>query len=112
MKQSIGNRLSEEKITQIIAKEIGITKPLTRAVILTFLDLIKETLAQGNNISFQGFGIFDLRNRQAVNKHRIKRGDKKKSSVIRIEARYIPRFKPAIGFKQRVKANINPLTKK
>src|SRR5579859_3960923 len=47
-----------------VAAETGVTKKTSRQVIETALNIIAQSLAQGEKVVLTGFGTFEMRNRQ------------------------------------------------
>ena len=81
-----------------IANKTGIDKLDVQLTLDTFLKVIKESMIDGQNIYLRGFGSF-------VNKKRnrkIARNIKKNTAII-IDAHYIPSFKPAKDFVNKIK---------
>lgn len=67
-------------------------------VLETFFDVIKDSMEEGENIYMRGFGSF-------INKKRarkIARHIKAKQSIV-VEPHYIPSFKPAKVFTEKIK---------
>ncbi len=81
-----------------IAKETGIIQQDVSAVIQKTLDYIVESLAQGENVEFRNFGVFEVR----VRKSRIGRNPNKPSHVVTIPTRKVVKFKMGRIMKKRV----------
>jgi integration host factor subunit alpha len=57
--------LTKEKIIDSIYNQVGMSKNQSRRVMESILELIKHTLAQGENILVSGFGKFVVKNKSA-----------------------------------------------
>ncbi|MGN1030080.1 MAG: HU family DNA-binding protein [Butyricicoccaceae bacterium] len=80
-----------------VADRIGMTKKDTDQVLDCILTVIGDTLAQGENVQFQGFGTFELRQRAArTGRHPVT------GEPIRIPAACIPSFKPGKTLKEKI----------
>jgi DNA-binding protein HU-beta len=88
------------EIASLIEKEGGkkIEKEDVSIVVEAFFNVVKENMANGENIYVRGFGSF-------INKKRAKKKgrDISKNTIIEIEEHYIPSFKPAKIFLEQVK---------
>jgi DNA-binding protein HU-beta len=81
-----------------IAEKTGIEKGDVATSIEAFFKVVKDSMAEGNNIYVRGFGSF-------VNKKRarkVARNISKNTSLI-IEEHYIPSFKPAKVFVEQIR---------
>lgn len=101
--QSIIKYINKKKVTKAeviseIADKTGIDKADVQATIEAFFKVVKDSMAEGNNIYVRGFGSF-------VNKKRAKkvaRNISKNTSII-IDEHFIPSFKPSKTFIQKIK---------
>lgn len=57
--------LTKEKITENVYNQVGLSKNQSQRVVESLLELIKQTLAQGENILVSGFGKFVVRDKAA-----------------------------------------------
>jgi DNA-binding protein HU-beta len=88
-----------EVITQI-ADKTGIDKSDVTVAVEAFFSVVKDSMAQGENIYVRGFGSF-------VNKKRarkIARNISKNTALI-IDEHYVPTFKPSKVFVEKVKSS-------
>lgn len=88
-----------EVITQI-AEKTGIDKSDVTVAVEAFFSVVKESMADGENIYVRGFGSF-------VNKKRarkIARNISKNTALI-IDEHYVPTFKPSKVFVDKVKSS-------
>lgn len=57
--------LTKEKITDSVYNQVGLSKNQSRRVVESLLELIKQTLAQGENLLVSGFGKFVVKDKAA-----------------------------------------------
>jgi integration host factor subunit alpha len=57
--------LTKEKIIDSIYNQVGMSKNQSRRVTESILELMKHTLAEGENILVSGFGKFVVKNKSA-----------------------------------------------
>jgi len=86
-----------EVITEI-AEKTGIEKAEVTTIIETFFSVVKNSMAEGNNIYVRGFGSF-INKKKA---RKIARNISKNTAVI-IEEHYAPKFKPSPEFIEIIK---------
>lgn len=81
-----------------IADKTGIDKAEVTNTLETFFSVVKESLADNENIYVRGFGSF-------INKKRAKKVARNisKNTAMVIDEHYIPSFKPAKVFVEQVK---------
>ena len=89
--------MTKAEIAQEIAKTTGIDKATVVEVIEQFMNVVKGSLASGENVYLRGFGSFIIKQRE----EKTARNISKKTSLI-IPAHNIPAFKPADCFKEEV----------
>ena len=84
-------------ITQI-SEKTGIDKTDVSATVEAFFSVIKNSMADGNNVYVRGFGSF-------VNKKRAKKVARNisKNTAIIIDEHFIPSFKPSKVFVEKIK---------
>ncbi|PRY07850.1 DNA-binding protein HU-beta [Pontibacter ummariensis] len=90
--------MTKAEVISEIADKTGIEKADVQATIEAFFKVVKDSMADGNNIYVRGFGSF-------VNKKRAKkvaRNISKNTSII-IDEHFIPSFKPSKTFIQKIK---------
>jgi DNA-binding protein HU-beta len=96
--------VTKAEIIAKIADDTHIDKLLVQDTIEAFFTVVKDTMAEGENLYVRGFGSF-------VNKKRaekVARNISKKTSIT-IPAHYIPSFKPAKTFVEQVKNNVKEM---
>lgn len=90
--------MTKAEVIQLISSRTGIDKADVSVTVEAFFEVIKEKMADGDNIYMRGFGSF-------INKKRAKkigRNIAKKTTVV-IDEHYVPAFKPAKVFVELVK---------
>jgi len=83
-----------------IAEKIGIDKVNVSAIVESFVVVVKDSMANGDNIYVRGFGSF-------VNKKRARKVARNisKNTAIIIDEHFIPSFKPAKIFIAKIKSS-------
>lgn len=90
--------MTKADIVNAIAKTEGLDKATVAVTIEKFMEIVKDSLAHGENVYLRGFGSFIIKQRAAKTARNIS-----KNTTILIEAHRIPAFKPAKVFMQDVK---------
>ena len=80
-----------------VAEKAGLTKKDAERVINATVDTIAETLAKGDKVSLSGFGIFEVKDREA----RVGRNPRTKETI-QIPATRLPAFKASKTLKDTV----------
>ena len=93
--------MTKAEIVADIAAKTGIEKVAIQATIESFMDVIKDSLANGDNVYLRGFGSFIVKKRAEKTGRNIS-----KNETIIIPAHNIPAFKPAKTFVQEVNSNV------
>lgn len=84
-----------------ISEKTGVAKVDVLVSLETFFQEIKDTLAAGENVYIRGFGSFIVKKRaKKIGRHI------KKNKAIEIPEHFIPAFKPAKIFVEKVKENV------
>nr|MBS0038344.1 integration host factor subunit beta [Saprospiraceae bacterium] len=84
-----------------ISEKTGVPKVDVLVSLETFFQEIKQTLASGENVYIRGFGSFIVKKRaKKIGRHI------KKNKAIEIPEHFIPAFKPAKVFVEKVKQNV------
>jgi DNA-binding protein HU-beta len=88
-----------EVITQI-ADQTGIDKADVQITVEAFFSVVKNSMANGENIYVRGFGSF-------VNKKRAKKVARNisKNTAIVIDEHFVPSFKPSKVFIEKIKGS-------
>ena len=90
--------MTKAEIVAKITEKTGIEKTNTQIVVEAFMNVVKETVAQGEPVYLRGFGSFVRKTRA----EKVGRNIKKDESII-IPAHNIPAFKPSKTFINEVK---------
>ena len=90
--------MTKADIVSEIAKSTGVEKVQVQAIVEAFMDSIKTSLTQKNNVYLRGFGSFIVKKRAK----KVAR-DISKNTTITIPEHNIPAFKPAKSFAAKVK---------
>ena len=97
--QKIITKMTKADIVNEIAKSTGIDKIAVLETVEKFMEVVKESLTQGENVYLRGFGSFIIKTRSEKTARNIS-----KNTTIIIPAHKIPAFKPAKVFMEQVKA--------
>ncbi|HSZ24532.1 MAG TPA: HU family DNA-binding protein [Cytophagaceae bacterium] len=91
--------MTKAEVIATIAEKTGIDKSDVSTTVEAFFDVVKNSMAEGNNVYVRGFGSF-------VNKKRAKKVARNisKNTAIIIDEHFIPSFKPAKVFVEQIKA--------
>ena len=89
--------MNKGELVDAIAKRAGVSKKDADSILTATLDVIKETVADGQKVSIVGFGAFEPRPRAARDGRNPKTGEK-----IAIPATVVPGFSAGKAFKTAV----------
>lgn len=89
--------MTKAEIAMEIAKTTGLDKASVISVIEQFMTVVKDSLANGENVYLRGFGSFIVKERAEKTARNIS-----KNTTIIIPAHKIPAFKPAKTFMEEV----------
>ncbi|MDR1500062.1 MAG: integration host factor subunit beta [Tannerellaceae bacterium] len=90
--------MTKADIVREIAKSTGIDKQTVLTSVESFMELVKDSLSQGDNVYLRGFGSFVVKKRAQKTARNIS-----KNTTIIIPEHNIPSFKPAKTFHDKVK---------
>jgi DNA-binding protein HU-beta len=92
--------MTKAEVIAAIAEKTGIDKADVSTTVEAFFDVVKNSMADGNNVYVRGFGSF-------VNKKRAKKVARNisKNTAIIIDEHFIPSFKPAKVFVEQIKTS-------
>ena len=93
--------MTKAEIVTEIASKTGIEKVAVQAVVESFMETVKDTMIEGENVYLRGFGSFIIKERAEKTGRNIS-----KNTTIIIPAHKIPAFKPAKTFVNEGKGNI------
>ena len=84
-----------------ISDKLGMEKGDVQATVESFMDEVKSSLESGDNVYLRGFGTFAVTKRAK----KVARNISKNTTIV-IPAHFVPTFKPANSFKDRVKTDV------
>ena len=90
--------MTKADIVSEIAKSTGVEKVQVQAIVEAFMESIKTSLTQKNNVYLRGFGSFIVKKRAKKVARNIS-----KNTTITIPEHNIPAFNPAKSFAAKVK---------
>ena len=90
--------MTKADIVNEIAKRTGVDKTSVLATVESFMDVVKDSLANDDNVYLRGFGSFIVKRRAQKTARNIS-----KNTTIIIPAHNIPSFKPSKTFASQVK---------
>lgn len=90
--------MTKADIVSEIAKKTGVEKVQIQKIVEAFMEEVKESLAQNENVYLRGFGSFIIKQRAEKVARNIS-----KNTTITIPAHNIPAFKPAKTFTSKIK---------
>ena len=90
--------MTKADIVSEIAKSTGVEKVQVQAIVEAFMESIKTSLTQKNNVYLRGFGSFIVKKRAKKVARNIS-----KNTTITIPEHNIPAFKTAKSFAAKVK---------
>lgn len=92
--------MTKAEVIAQIADKTGIDKSDVTTAVEAFFTVVKDSMAEGENIYVRGFGSF-------VNKKRAKKIARNisKNTAIVIDEHYVPSFKPSKVFVEQVKSS-------
>jgi DNA-binding protein HU-beta len=93
--------MTKAEIVADIANKTGIEKVAVQATVEAFMDTLRGAMESGENVYLRGFGSFILKKRAKKTGRNIS-----KNTTIIIPAHYIPSFKPAKTFVNKVKDSV------
>lgn len=93
--------MTKAEIVADIANKTGIEKVAVQATVEAFMETLKNSMINGQNVYLRGFGSFIIKKRAEKTGRNISR-----NTTIIIPAHYIPSFKPAKSFVTKVKSNV------
>ncbi len=93
--------MTKAEIVAEIANKTGIEKVTVQHTVEAFMEAVKDSLANGENVYLRGFGSFVVKKRAEKTGRNIS-----KNTTIIIPAHNIPAFKPAKTFVIDVKSKV------
>jgi DNA-binding protein HU-beta len=93
--------MTKADIVNEISKNTGIEKITVQKTVEAFMESIKDSLSDNKNVYLRGFGSFVVKKRAKKTARNIS-----KNTTIIIPEHFIPSFKPAKTFVNKVKTNV------
>jgi DNA-binding protein HU-beta len=93
--------MTKADIINEISEKTGIEKIAVKASVEAFMKSVKDSMEKGDNVYLRGFGSFIVKKRAEKTGRNIS-----KNTTVIIPAHYIPAFKPAKPFADKVKKNV------
>lgn len=93
--------MTKADVVNEISKDTGIEKVTVQRTIEAFMETVKGSLVQGENVYLRGFGSFIIKKRAEKTARNIS-----KNTTIIIPEHFIPSFKPSKSFISKVKENV------
>lgn len=93
--------MTKADIVNEISEKTGIEKIVVQTTVEAFMKSIRTSMTDGKNVYLRGFGTFLVKKRA----EKLGRNISKNTTVL-IPAHFIPSFKPAKTFAERVKKNV------
>jgi len=93
--------MTKADIVNEISKNTGIEKVAVQKTVEALMETIKGSLVKGNNVYLRGFGSFIVKKRAEKTARNIS-----KNTTIIIPEHFIPSFKPAKTFINKVKTKV------
>lgn len=90
--------MTKADIINEISKKTGVEKVTVQKTVEAFMDSVKDSLVKGNNVYLRGFGSYVVKKRAKKTARNIS-----KNTTIIIPEHFIPSFKPAKTFVNKVK---------
>lgn len=90
--------MTKADIVKEITKKTGLDSGLVLVSVEAFMEVVKESLTEGENVYLRGFGSFILKKRAQKAARNIL-----KNTTIIIPEHHIPAFKPCKSFVEQVK---------
>ena len=90
--------MTKAELVSEIASRTDVNKEDTLKIVEAFMETVKDTMNEGENVYLRGFGTFQIKHRA----EKTARNISKKTTVI-IPAHNIPAFKPSKTFVEDVK---------
>ena len=93
--------MTKAELVNTISNKLGTEKNETQKVVEAFMQEIRTSMYNGDNVYLRGFGSFVFKTRAAKTGRNIS-----KNTAIEIPAHNIPAFKPSKTFVEKVKTKV------
>lgn len=93
--------MTKADIVAEISQKTGIEKVSVQVTVEAFMQSIKNSMNEGKNVYLRGFGSFIIKKRAEKTGRNIS-----KNTTVIIPEHFIPAFKPAKTFSEKIKKNV------
>jgi len=93
--------MTKAEIVAEISTKTGIEKTTVQHTVEAFMEAVKDSMKNGENVYLRGFGSFVIKRRAEKTGRNIS-----KNTTLIIPAHHIPAFKPAKTFVNDIKKNV------
>ena len=93
--------MTKADIVNEVSKNTGIEKVTVQKTVEAFMETVKDSIVKDKNVYLRGFGSFIVKKRAKKTARNISR-----NTTIIIPQHFIPSFKPAKSFVNKVKGNV------
>ena len=90
--------MNKTEMTSAIAQASGVSKKDSEKVLNAIVEIMTQELVKGNRVQLSGFGIFEVRDREARTGRNPITGE-----TVQIPATKVPAFKASKNLKDRIK---------
>jgi DNA-binding protein HU-beta len=90
--------MTKAELVNEISTKTGVDKLQVQEVVESFFKVVRNNMVEGKNVYFRGFGSFIIKRRAK----KIARNISKNTAMV-IDEHYIPAFKPAKTFSDKIK---------
>jgi len=87
--------MTKADLVEKIAEKTGLTRTDVSVIVDGFLDAVRNSMKEGNNIEIRGFGTFKIKSRKARKARNPRTGEE-----VPVPDRKVPVFKPSNEFKE------------
>jgi DNA-binding protein HU-beta len=99
--------MTKAELISLISKNTGIEKTEVLSIVTSYMETIKKSLGDGDNVYLRGFGSFIVKKRAEKKARNIS-----KNTTITIPEHNIPAFKPAKVFMEAIASDKKKAKKK
>jgi len=90
-------KMNKKELVDVLSEKVGFSKKDTMEFVDSFIELVSDKLAEGEDVKLVGFGTFTVSSRKAR-----KGVNPQTKKEIKIPARKVPKFKPGNDLKEKV----------
>ncbi|MDE5806698.1 MAG: integration host factor subunit beta [Muribaculaceae bacterium] len=94
--------MTKADVVNEIARSTGLDRASVLTTVESFMEVVKDSLAKGENVYLRGFGTFGIKERA----EKLARNISKNTTLI-VPAHKIPAFKPCDTFKEEVAKKVD-----